>query len=91
MTLTNRTDLYGTIAQVELIAPTTIRFTFPCGHTSVTNYSKKPLARRLDETGVRFMIGYWQRGGGCYAPCPRCMRAQGRRSDGRPKPYRNNR
>ena len=87
MIRSSRTDAYGTVAQVEIdgAKPTMVHFTFPCGHTSVTDYGKKPIARRLDAAGVRFMVGYWQRSGGCYAPCPKCQRAQGRRADGRPK------
>lgn len=53
--------------------------TFECaraGHTYKIDYGKKPLHRRMQEGGCRFMARWWSRErGGCIGECPKCAKA----------------
>lgn len=54
--------------------------TFECErvkHTYKIDFSKKPLARRMGESGCRLMASWWSRAkGGCIGECPKCLRAE---------------
>jgi len=59
---------------VELIGPTKMRFHHPCGHTSMKDYSKGKVARRMGPEGCKMMASWWSKDkGGVRAPCPKCF------------------
>ena len=57
----------------EHLGGTRMKFHYPCGHSSVKDYSKGPVTRRMGEVGVRLMCRWWSKEkGGVTAPCPKC-------------------
>ena len=68
-------------AWAELVEPggTKIRFHYPCGHTSVKDYSKGPIPKRMGVAGCKLMADWWSKEhGGVTADCPTCLRKQKR-------------
>jgi hypothetical protein len=59
-------------ATAEHLGGTRVRFTFPCGHSRIDDFSKGPVAKRVGELGVRVLVRHWQAGGVTY-PCPKCF------------------
>jgi hypothetical protein len=60
-------------SRAEHLGGTRVKFHHPCGHTSVKDYGKGPVPKRMGEDGVKFLVGYWSKGGsGVHAPCPKC-------------------
>ena len=63
-------------ATAEHLGGTRVRFRhLSCGHSSTKDYSKGPVAKRMQETGVRLMVRWWSKGG-VTAPCPKCTKSR---------------
>lgn len=73
-----RMTLCGTIprAHAEHLGGTKMRFFYPCGYSSVRDYSKGKVSKRMQESACKMMSSWWSKGkGGVTAECPRCRRA----------------
>ena len=67
-----------TRSQAEYLGGTRVKFTHPCGHTSVSDFSRGPVPKRIGELGVQILLKYWKTGG-VNVPCPRCSSTPRRR------------
>lgn len=58
----------------ERIGPTTVRFHWECGHTEEKDFSKGPVHKRIPESAMGFMAGWWcKEKGGVGPACPKCF------------------
>jgi hypothetical protein len=56
--------------RVEYLGGTQVKFIFPCGHSSIIDYSTGPVSRRISETAVKMLIPYWN--DRVSATCKKC-------------------
>lgn len=58
-------------AIATLVSGAKIRYTWPCGTYRTKDHSLGPVAKRFGPDGARFLVGYWNRGGGVTVDCPK--------------------
>jgi hypothetical protein len=59
----------------EYVGGTSIRYTWPCGHTQTQDHSKGPVTKRFGAWACQFYVRYWAGSGGVNLPlCKRCAR-----------------
>ena len=58
----------------EYLGGTRVRFTHPCGHSSIKDFSKGDPRKRMSASWCGRMAAYWGPGQGVNAICPKCYR-----------------
>lgn len=85
---------YACRVRAEYIEGSTVRYTWPCGHTQHETLmigpkgrGSKPFRKPMAPDMVRKLVNYWNGTGGVNSPaCPTCSRNAKRQREGRDMP-----